>query len=257
MLLVLYSHSPSFKQTQLDIEFDVSNCQGIINPCLRLRNTEGVVFQNPQMFLVLYSHVYIEMKYLNIYELKRWIDKSMMDFSVKLILALLITTKKMMIGANNDTFHRYHPDDSYQVGFYKQGSPILLQQLHIMPDEGTCQVIQFIPNITVPKSRFCPIYLNRTQNTPSKIHVNHGRRQCLMTHCPFMVKSARGNVLDFFLQSDKYLKPCTLIHHRNICQTAIYSDSTCLIPDCPNLIYKDFIQSVHINVQATIVYHGI
>ena len=59
------------------------------------------------------------------------------------------------------------------------------QVIYILPHANTCQVVQFFPNTSQPESRFCSIALDKTQDIPSLLHVQYGKRGTTMSNCPF------------------------------------------------------------------------
>ena len=114
----------------------------------------------------------------------------------------------IMAGSITSKISRINLNDTYRI--YIQIKPI--QIVFILPDANTCQAIQFLPNISHPESRYCPISLDRTQNTLSTIHLRYGKMTKYTRHCPFLInKGQNGSEIQQSVDWRILLKNCKCI----------------------------------------------
>ena len=80
---------------------------------------------------------------------------------------------------------RIRMNDTYRLKVMKKP----LRSIILLPDTDACQVIQFLPNFSHPKPRYCSISLDRKINNPTEVYVRYGKRTTYMKNCPFLLKS--------------------------------------------------------------------
>ncbi len=73
------------------------------------------------------------------------------------------------------------PNDSYKISSEEKPRTSLF--LH--PLDNSCQIVQVLPNISQPDSRFCIIHVEKNILIPNSIHLRYGKRRVAMSHCPY------------------------------------------------------------------------
>ncbi len=246
----MYSHSSLFESLTLDVHVSNSYCQGIINPCAKLKNIHGksFVFHNPQASLVFSAHMLLAIHTIDEVLLRGEVSNPYIRPELRNIYQTLLFLKNML-GKPFLLRRKYKPNDTYVIKYKKlQRLVILLQVLYIIPDEGKCQIIQFLPNIMEPKSRFCRIFIEEQHDKVSEIHMNSGVRRFILrdnTQCPFFVKGANNlKLLEYITDGTKLWKSFLpkgdkLKKDHTSCNYFLDALSGTRIPDCPNIIYMD------------------
>ncbi len=143
---------------------------------------------------------------------------------------------------------RLHVHDTYQV--YIKTKPS--QVLYIKPDEGTCQIIQMLPNSSQPFSQFCPIAVHSRYETVGSVYVTYGVMKSLIPHCPFHFFKSHNEIEITFeswmevwkrygsLLFNERQNQILLTEKNAKCPQPIARDSPVRIPECPYVIYKSW-----------------